>query len=288
MNVTNEPMRNRAHGKGPIIVYLASTFLFAWLLWGYWVVAMPAGGLLVSPAFIACAIIGGLAPSLGSVAASWAEAGSAGVRQLLATVRRTVEWRYVAIALIVVPASAVASSLLQWWTIGPLNWPDAALIGMALIWPFMAAMGEEFGWRGFLLPRFDRAWGLLPSAVVVGLIWGVWHLPADFVGLKGYGNLFWLAFLINGPIVLTGHSIIISWLWRRTGQSTLAAILYHWSITVSAMLAPTAGTDGVSGLAAAGIGAGLIWVVAGALLFFRRNDFDGPTGRGAGPPAVRQ
>ena len=91
--------------------------------------------------------------------------------------------------------------------------------------------------------------------------------------------------MINGPIVLTGHSIIISWLWRKTGRSTLAAILYHWSVTASAMLAPAAGAEGVTGLVAAGVGAGLIWVVAGALLVARPKDFtdlDSPLVAGGG------
>ena len=285
MSDATEQPRNPAVPWSPIAVYLAATFVFAWLLWGYWVVAMPPGGLVVSPAFIVCAIVGGLAPSLAGLAASWLKGGSNGVRELLATVWRPVQWRYLATATLVVPAAAAVSSLIQWQAIGPLRWPDVSLIVMAFVWPMMAALGEEIGWRGFLLPRFERAWGLLPAAITIGLIWGLWHLPADFVGLKGYGSLFWVAFLINGPIVLTGHSIIISWLWRKTGRSTLAAILYHWSVTASAMLAPAAGAEGVTGLVAAGVGASLIWVVAGALLVARPKDFtnlDSPLVAGGG------
>jgi membrane protease YdiL (CAAX protease family) len=279
MSTVIEPHRRTAIRWSPIAVYLAVTFLFAWLLWGYWVAAMPPGGLVISPAFIACAIVGGLAPSMAGLAARWIEVGPAGARDLLGAAGRSVPWRYVALAVLAVPATAVVSSLVQWRVIGPLHWPGVSLIAMALVWPLMAALGEEFGWRGFLLPRLETAWGLLPAALVVGLVWGVWHLPADFVGLKGYGDLFWLAFLINGPIVLTGHSIIISWLWRKTGRNTLTAIIYHWSVTASAMLAPTAGTEGVSGLTAACIGAGLIWVVAAVLLVARQKDFSDLDGR---------
>lgn len=255
--------------------FLILTFAWAWVFWGYWVVAMPPGGLVITPAFIACAIVGGLAPSLSAFAVRWYQSGAAGALQLLSTAQlRPLPARYVAIALLAMPATTIVSVLLQAAFVGPLKVPDAALLGMALVWPIMAALGEEFGWRGVLLPRLAAAWGLLPAAIVVGIIWGVWHLPADFVALKGYGDLFWLAFLVNGPIVLTAHSIIISWIWHKTGRSTLAAIVYHWSVTASAIAAPTAGADGISGLVAAAIGASLVWVVALCLLLFRRTDFD--------------
>jgi membrane protease YdiL (CAAX protease family) len=115
--------------------------------------------------------------------------------------------------------------------------------------------------------------GLLPAAIVVGLIWGLWHLPPDYIALKGYGDWFWLAFLINGPLILTGHSIIMAWLWRRTQGSLLVAVLYHWSITASAIAAPSAAAEGLPGIASASIGAALIWLAALTLLALRRNDF---------------
>jgi len=144
---------------------------------------------------------------------------------------------------------------------------------MALIWPVTAALGEEFGWRTFVTARLLPILGLLPSGLLVGLIWGLRHLPADFVGLKGYGDLFWLAFLINGPIVLTAHAVIMTWLWHRTHGSTLVVVLYHWSITASAIVAPSAPSQGWEGIAAAGIGAAGIWLAAAILLAVRHGDF---------------
>ena len=103
-----------------------------------------------------------------------------------------------------------------------------------------------------------------------------WHLPADYVGLKGYGDLFWLVFLINGPLVLTAHSVIMTWLWQRTNGSTLAVVLYHWSITASAIVAPSAPGHGWQGIISAAIGVGALWLVAVLLLAIRRRDFVQP------------
>ena len=49
--------------------FLLGTFGWAWVLWGSWVMAMPSGGLRISAAFLTCALLGGLAPSRGAIAA---------------------------------------------------------------------------------------------------------------------------------------------------------------------------------------------------------------------------
>jgi membrane protease YdiL (CAAX protease family) len=272
-NQANEPAGARSVPWRQVALFLIVTFSFAWVLWGYWVVAMPPGGLVISPAFIMCAIVGGLAPSLAAIVVSAMAGGRAGVVSLFAAARRPVAWPLVLIALLAVPASAAVAYLVQQAVGLQLRWPDPSLLVMALIWPLMAALGEEFGWRGFLTARLVPMWGILPTALTVGLIWGVWHLPADFVGLKGYGDWFWLAFLINGPIVLTAHAIIITWLWHKSGQGMLAALLYHWSVTATAIIAPASIAEGLPGLLTAAIGAGVVWVVAVGLLVLRRADF---------------
>jgi membrane protease YdiL (CAAX protease family) len=255
-------------------LFLAGTFGWAWLLWGYWVVAMPPGGLQVSPAFILCAIIGGLAPSLAALAVTYAMGRGAAVARLLKPLGQwKIGWGPAAIVLLIVPAATVVSVALQALFVGPLKWADPAILVIALIWPIMAALGEELGWRGFLMPSLPARWPLLFTAVAVGIVWGVWHLPADYVALKGYGDWFFAAFLLNGPIILTAHAVIMAWIWKRTGGSTLAALVYHVTITASAMVAPSAGADGLQGVLAAACGTGVMSVIALILVVLRRDEF---------------
>jgi membrane protease YdiL (CAAX protease family) len=261
--------------RAPVTVFLAATFLWAWLLWGYWIPAMPPGGLQMSPAFLVSAILGGLAPSLAAIAVAWTLSGRAGVASLLAPL---VRWRvapaWYAFALLTAPAVTFVIVALQAMVIGGDRVVDiGALIPVLLIWPLMAGLGEEIGWRGFLLPHLQPRLGVLPTALVIGAIWGLWHLPADYIALKAYGAWFVPAFLVNGPIVLTAHAIIMSWLWNRTGGNLLLMVLYHLTITATAMLAPPGFADGAAGVLAAAIGAGCYWVVAIGLLVWRRNDF---------------
>ena len=58
----------------------------------------------------------------------------------------------------------------------PLRFAAIALVAML---PFtLTAMAEEFGWRGYLTPRLDAVGvGRLANHVIVGVVWGLWHLP---------------------------------------------------------------------------------------------------------------
>jgi membrane protease YdiL (CAAX protease family) len=267
-------------------LFLAGTFGWAWLLWGYWVVAMPPGGLQVSPAFILCAITGGLAPSLAALGVTYAtKRGAAVARLLTPLVKWKIGWGPAALVLFLVPAATFVSVALQAFFVGPLQSPDPAILLMALVWPVLAALGEELGWRGFLLPNLAARWSLLPAAIATGVVWGVWHLPADYVALKGYGDWFFAAFLLNGPIVLTAHAVIMAWIWKRT-SSTLAAVFYHLTITASAMVAPSSGAAGLLGVQAAACGAGVMCVIAVILVFLRREDFFAHSDRNQGATAT--
>ena len=45
-----------------------------------------------------------------------------------------------------------------------------------------AAFGEEFGWRGYMMPKMIKLWGLKKAIIFGGIIWGVWHAPLTVVG----------------------------------------------------------------------------------------------------------
>ena len=46
----------------------------------------------------------------------------------------------------------------------------------------LIALGEEYGWRGFLLPKLMSQFNLFYSSIILGLIWGFWHFPAYLIG----------------------------------------------------------------------------------------------------------
>ncbi len=88
-----------------------------------------------------------------------------------------------------------------------------------------AAAGEEFGWRGFLVPELARFQSFTPLALISGGIWTVWHFPLIIFGsYHGAGSLaFSLAVFI--PSVM-GAGLILAWLRLMSG-SVWAAVLFH-------------------------------------------------------------
>jgi len=86
-------------------------------------------------------------------------------------------------------------------------------------------LGEEFGWRGFALPRMLQRMNPLVASLALGLIWGVWHLPAFFIsGTAQSGMSIWS--LILGTV---SYSALMTWLYQKTKGSVLVSgILVHF------------------------------------------------------------
>jgi len=94
------------------------------------------------------------------------------------------------------------------------------------------ALGEELGWRGFLLPHLMPL-GQWKAILISGIIWGVWHVPAVAQGLNYPGYPILGIFMMIVFCVLLG--IIFSWLYLNT-KSPWVAALAHGSINASAGL----------------------------------------------------
>ncbi|TMR89800.1 CPBP family intramembrane glutamic endopeptidase [Nonomuraea basaltis] len=103
-----------------------------------------------------------------------------------------------------------------------------------LIGPLLNAiptLGEEWGWRGWLLPRLVSANGVFAGLLLSGAIWGVWHAPLTLLGYN-YPRLgSWAALFFIGFCVLAG--VLIGWLRLRTG-SVWPAVVAHGSLNAVA------------------------------------------------------
>jgi len=85
-------------------------------------------------------------------------------------------------------------------------------------------LGEELGWRAFLLLEIQKKHSILKSGFVVGLIWGFWHLPLWLV--SGYGWPELLVYIISFMISIVCCSIIISILYNKC-QNLFIAVIVH-------------------------------------------------------------
>lgn len=110
------------------------------------------------------------------------------------------------------------------------------ILPLALIWPVFSSLGEEFGWRGFLLPVLRERYRPVTASLFVGVFWGLWHIPALWLVLGNSGSSFWVYVLIGGILAAVVHSVMMTWVYEKTGGSLLLMIWFHYWITAAAIL----------------------------------------------------
>ena len=93
----------------------------------------------------------------------------------------------------------------------------------------LRALGEELGFRGFLLPKLREGASFNTACLVSGLIFGLWHYPEIIQGgyLDGAGVPL-LAALLCFTVMAVGFSFMLSWLWAHA-ESVWPCALGHWS-----------------------------------------------------------
>ncbi|MEK6222093.1 MAG: CPBP family intramembrane metalloprotease, partial [Chloroflexota bacterium] len=104
---------------------------------------------------------------------------------------------------------------------------------MVVLMPWNGPVGEEFGWRGFALPKLQASYGPLVASLVIGTIWGIWHLPDLFAPLGVLSALtttLGIGFILPYTITTIASSIFMTWLYNKTRKSALiAGIVWHAS-----------------------------------------------------------
>jgi membrane protease YdiL (CAAX protease family) len=93
---------------------------------------------------------------------------------------------------------------------------------------------EEFGWRGYALPRLLEKFSPLTATLILGSVWALWHLPLFFMPDLSQSYMpFWIFFLLT-----IGFSMIFTWIYHRTGRNLFSALLLYTAINTSASLFP--------------------------------------------------
>jgi len=92
--------------------------------------------------------------------------------------------------------------------------------------------GEEFGWQGYLLQKLGRKFGLNWGFLLLGIIWGFWHLPLLLMGYN-FPNHPVLGVLVLMPISTIFMGIFEGWLYLRS-RSIWMPVFAHASINTAA------------------------------------------------------
>ena len=243
---TTSPVQSGAPYKGllarhPLSFFFLMAFAFSWIAWAPWVLSEDGVGLLPYKLGAATGLLNGAAILLGPAIAAFimtaTTEGRAGIRRLL---RRIVLWRvglrWYLFAFIGVPLVMTLGTILVPGGLASLQFLGP---GYVLTYPvtFIAVLliggplGEEIGWRGFALPRMQPLQGPLVGSIILGLLWGLWHLPEFMVPTwaASSGGSSPLA-IMKFCIFAIASAIIFTWVFNNTKGSVLMAVLVHATI----------------------------------------------------------
>jgi uncharacterized protein len=251
----------------PVRVYFILAFALTWgiggigLLLGHWIPGWKPLS-TSSPLYY----LAGYSVSGTGIAMTARYAGRAGLRRLG---QRLMPWRaaphwYVIVVLGYAAITAVAlktSAFFHSTSIVVPHWP-VFLHGLLLvIVKDPGPVGEEFGWRGFALPRLLGRFSPLNASLMLGLIHAAWHLPLFFIPGMPQTQVSFPIFTLG----VVSIAIVDTAIYLRTGANLLLAILVHLMANVCGGLALDAHAMNFF-LAAQGLAAAMVVVVGGLRL----------------------
>ena len=141
-------------------------------------------------------------------------------------------WLWVVVALGLWPVLILAGNQIAEGVgiaVPPATWPDIPfplILIESFIWAFLfgGALNEEPGWRGFALPRLQRRFTPLIASLIIGALWGLWHVPYHLLGIYGGGAFGALIRVMDIP-----RAVLFTWVYNRSKGNLLILLLLHAS-----------------------------------------------------------
>lgn len=217
-----------------LLLFFVITFIWSWalwlpeVLWGFRLYLAPFG------------------PTISAFILTYINEGSNGVKVLL---KRGIDLSFKKVWLIpiflLMPAIVGLSLLLAIFSgesvpaIPFLSQPFIIIPAFFYILFLGGPLAEEFGWRGYALDRLQVKYNALTSSIILGILWGLWHLPLFFMkGQDMYRNVPIWGFIL-GTVFL---SILFTWIYNNTSRSILAVLLFHTTSNLAHFIFPAMAT----------------------------------------------
>ncbi|WP_085832294.1 CPBP family intramembrane glutamic endopeptidase [Clostridium merdae] len=134
-------------------------------------------------------------------------------------------------------------------------------------------MGEELGWRGYLLPKLRLFFSDRASLIISGAIWGIWHLPIIVMG-HNYGTTYW-GYPVLGILVMIVFCVVLGIIEGYVSiklESAIPAAMIHSTVNAGAALPSffaKSGYNPLLGPAITGLIGGLPFIVLAVILLIK-------------------
>jgi len=240
-------------------VFFGLTFVFSWVVW------VPMALLQIDHPLYK---LGTFGPAIIALALTAAREGRPALRALW---ERLLIWRvgvfwylFSFLSTAVVALTAIGLHVLLGGEAGVFNDPAQLylVIPVFLYVLFTSVLGEEIGWRGYALPRLQARFGALGASLILGLVWGIWHLPLFLMAGNFHQYIPVSAFLLQ----TTGFSVLYTWIWNKTRGSLLMPHLFHAASNTTLGVLPILPTAAYPTTRPLWLGVGLLWLMVVAVV----------------------
>ena len=225
-----QPLSNpsRSESLGQVIAFLGATYAITWTACLLLRSAAAAGDVRAIWTFILVTV---WSPTLVALATKGIFGGGPAIQELLHRLFRRLAHSNGYILALVVPASLVLLAVLFGRALheGAPFLPLRSLLPALGIQLATGAVGEELGWRGLLLPGLQSRFSLVVSAVLMGVLWSLWHLPAFFFPYMPQQQVSAPAFLI----AVAAFGTFLAVVYEKTNGHVLAAMFAHFSLNAA-------------------------------------------------------
>ena len=226
--------------RSPLISFFVLANLMSWVAWVPYILSATGLGVLdfTFPSLLGSTQLLGVLPGayLGPILAAFIVTsvadGREGVRRWLGRMTKwRVSWVWYLVAGVGVPAAIIITGVAV--SDGDIHMPSAmvlvAYLPSLLLQMVTTGLAEEPGWRDFALPRMQRKFGPLGGTLVLGPLWGLWHLPLFFSEWGGWPDVTVMR-VAEFVAFACVFSVVVTWVFNRTGQSLPLIMLLHVSV----------------------------------------------------------
>jgi membrane protease YdiL (CAAX protease family) len=209
------------------------TFFLSWLIW----IPLDLSHFQIGPISIPetlsslIRLAGVLMPAVSALILSKIIGGKKEVRELLSRFGIwNVGWQWWAAAALLQPAVLVLSGLvhnmLRGEPLTPSAPQSAGMLAVNIFFLLLATLGEEIGWHGLALPALQKKFSPLKSSLILGVLWGLWHVP--FWLLLDTFSRFGFGYLALNLLMILPMTIIVTWFFNHGKGSLLLPVAFHF------------------------------------------------------------
>ena len=268
----------------PVLNYFIITFAISWI--GF-VLGVGSEGFASSNAwqttsltFAVMAMLAG--PTIAGLLMTGIVDGKKGFRQLISCLTK---WRvgikWYAVAILTAPILSVVVLLSLSLTCPLFTAGNKVAVIIPGIMAGLSTVFEEIGWTGFAVPQLRKRYSILKTGVIVGVLWGIWHLLQQLYISRTYtGGIPFAVYLsialFNTIAGLTAYRILLVWINDRTG-SLLLTTLMHASLSASNIFIFRPEAKGAPFLAFGFAFAGAQWIIVALVAIIKRGQLSRQT-----------